>query len=158
FEAVMLTFQCTGCQRKLSLPDEHAGKKIRCPSCNNVTTAPRLTIPEPPPPPPPVAAIVPTLAPVDTRDATRAFTDQTPIDPALVNFLAPPQGPGEIGRLGKYRILSIIGQGGMGIVYKAEDSMLKRTVAIKAILPTLGVSEQIRKRFVREARVLAKFE
>ena len=53
-------------------------------------------------------------------------------------FLAPPQSADEIGRLGTYRILKVLGHGGMGVVYKAEDVQLKRSVALKAMLPGLA--------------------
>ncbi|HZZ78494.1 MAG TPA: serine/threonine-protein kinase [Gemmataceae bacterium] len=83
---------------------------------------------------------------------------QSAHDPALTNCLAPPQNADELGRLGKYRVLKIIGHGGMGVVYKAEDAVLKRMVALKAILPALGAGEQMRKRFIREARAMAVLE
>lgn len=54
--------------------------------------------------------------------------------------------------LGHYRIESKIGQGGMGIVYRAVDTRLQRRIAIK-VLPGEAVSDPERKkRFVREAR------
>ena len=40
----------------------------------------------------------------------------------------------------------------MGVVYKAEDIMLNRMVALKAILPALGASANVKTRFLREAR------
>src|SRR5206468_870862 len=55
-------------------------------------------------------------------------------DAALTAFLAPAQGPGEIGRLGGFRILKVLGHGGMGVVFQGEDAKLGRKVAIKAML------------------------
>src|SRR5262249_3113943 len=73
-------------------------------------------------------------------------------------FLAPPEAGDELGRLGKYRILKILGRGGMGVVYQAEDPVLKRAVAIKAMLPNLADSASANQRFLREARALAAVE
>ena len=53
--------------------------------------------------------------------------------------------------LGPYRILQKIGAGGMGEVYKAHDSRLNRTVAIKVLPPTLATPERLQ-RFEQEAR------
>jgi serine/threonine protein kinase len=73
----------------------------------------------------------------------------------LYEFLAPPQGPGEIGRLGDYRIRQVLGMGGMGIVFEAEDPHLERPVAVKTLKPKLAVSASARRRFLREARAAA---
>src|SRR5205823_458951 len=76
----------------------------------------------------------------------------------LVSILAPAQGPGELGRLGPYRVLKVLGAGGMGVVYLAEDPHLQRQVALKAMLPALAASPAARERFLREARAAAALE
>src|SRR5437868_9521464 len=70
-------------------------------------------------------------------------------------FLAPPQAPDEIGRLGPYRVLQRLGAGGMGVVYQAEDTGLQRLVALKAMKPSLAASPEARQRFLREAWAMA---
>lgn len=57
---------------------------------------------------------------------------------------------------GRYRIDSLLGEGGMSAVYKAVDTRLDRTVAVKLIHPHLSDSEQFLKRFKREGTAIAK--
>jgi WD40 repeat protein/serine/threonine protein kinase len=73
----------------------------------------------------------------------------------LCDFLAPAQESGELGRLGPYRIRRVLGHGGMGVVFHAEDPQLERPVALKAILPVLAASDAARQRFLREGRAAA---
>lgn len=70
-------------------------------------------------------------------------------------FLAPAQAPDEMGRLGSYSVRRVLGEGGMGTVFEAEDGQLQRRIAIKVMKPTLAASEIDRHRFVREARAMA---
>src|SRR5262249_40954549 len=75
-----------------------------------------------------------------------------------IDFLAPAQAADEIGRLGPYRVLKLLGAGGMGMVFQAEDPQLKRCVALKVMQPSLAATESARKRFLREAQAAAAIE
>ncbi len=75
-----------------------------------------------------------------------------------LSYLAPAQQPDEIGRLGDYRVLQVLGRGGMGVVFRAEDPRLKRQVALKVMKPSIAASRSAKDRFLREAQFTASIE
>ena len=73
--------------------------------------------------------------------------------PVLESPIRPSDLAGQV--VSHYRILERVGQGGMGVVYKAEDLRLDRIVALKFLAPEAHLGPEHRKRFEQEARSLA---
>jgi len=73
----------------------------------------------------------------------------------VLDMLNATDDPNMLGRLGPYEVSGVVGSGGMGIVLKAFDRPLDRTVAIKVMAPYLATSGAARQRFSREARAAA---
>ncbi|WP_431972003.1 serine/threonine-protein kinase PknD [Nocardia sp. bgisy134] len=74
-----------------------------------------------------------------------------------------PMGGGDTARasgpavtFGRYRLLSVLGQGGMGQVWRAHDSLTNRVVALKLLPERYADDEQLRERFRRECRAVAQ--
>ncbi|MGL4551606.1 MAG: serine/threonine-protein kinase [Gemmataceae bacterium] len=141
--------QCPSCQQTVLVPDRPGLRRLR--KTGGGVGAMTVT-------PPPVER--------ETRDEPSAVHDMPtrvePVAPRLGNehtlILSPPQRPDEIGRLAGYRVLGVIGSGGMGVVFRAEDPRLEREVALKAMLPALAAHATARQRFLREARAAAALQ
>ncbi|MGB7343637.1 MAG: protein kinase [Pirellulaceae bacterium] len=72
-----------------------------------------------------------------------------------LDFLDPPSREGELGMLGHYRVIDQLGKGGMGFVFRAEDTRLQRTVALKVMNRKIAATPNSRARFTSEARAMA---
>jgi len=91
-------------------------------------------------------------------DETTLPPGVAPLPSAEFPFLAPPRQPNELGYLGPYRVLGVIGAGGMGAVFRAEDPTLRRQIALKVMLPEMARDRTAKARFLREARAQAAVE
>jgi serine/threonine protein kinase len=175
----MIAFLCSGCGKSLKVKDELAGRKGRCPHCQQPMTVPSSAD---------AAACTANISETDAKTilpaSLGADRDSKTILPSvprgnsglkkgntavpsvaapkanaeLYDFLAPAQAADEIGRLGSYRVLKVLGAGGMGVVFQAEDPKLNRLVALKAMLPALAASGTNKERFLLEARAAAAIE
>jgi tRNA A-37 threonylcarbamoyl transferase component Bud32 len=70
-------------------------------------------------------------------------------------FIAPPESESELGRVDGHVLLELIAEGGMAVVFRAEERALERKVALKMLAPGLAEHSVSRQRFLREAKAAA---
>src|SRR5262245_51199747 len=82
--------------------------------------------------------------------ADSTFPEASPAAPAIVEV------PAELREHPRYRVLELLGYGGMGTVYKAEHRLMKRMVALKLLARNLTTRPEIAERFVRETQTAGR--
>ena len=95
------------------------------------------------------------LRDADDERADAASLGGSRLRESVLDLLGPTDDPNMLGRIGPYEIIGLLGQGGMGAVFKGFDRSLNRFVAIKMLLPHLAASGAARKRFAREGQAVA---
>jgi len=89
-------------------------------------------------------------SPADNADRTEA--DRADVVSTKFNL------PAGLAQHARYRVVELIGSGGMGSVYKAEHTLMQRTVALKVINPKLVASKSAVERFRREVQAAARLD
>src|SRR5947209_4637545 len=95
--------RCPSCQASLPVAPPSSSLRVKCPRCATVFAAPELEDQH----------AVETSRCREYAGAAEPTAPQPPLAAALLVSLAPPQRPDELGRLGSYRVLQMLGQGGM---------------------------------------------
>lgn len=95
---------------------------------------------------------------LDENDRLTGYLRESPWKTAVGSGPSARGGPrlGSGAHLGRYLLAEPLGAGGMGVVYRARDEKLERTVAVKILTPGVLTSETMRSRFRREALALAR--
>ncbi len=158
----MIAFLCSNCGAELRVQEALAGARRKCPRCKQMVEAPLDAL---------SGAGVEAWPALPTADPSETATSSLPVADSGTDFesdtihsdrdlafLDPPQAPGELGRVGPYRVMKVLGSGAMGIVFQAEDVALKRPVALKSLKADLGAREADRRRFLREAQSVAAID
>jgi len=154
----MIAFSCPHCGTPLQAKESVAGQMRPCPNCSRTVQTPAAGASSASGSDKRSAAKQQTLAPVSSDSSETIPSDFKLTPPSDYPFLAPPEGPEEMGRLGNYLIRRVLGTGAMGILFEAQDLRLKRLVALKVMKPALAAQADFHRRFLREAQLAAAID
>jgi WD40 repeat protein len=138
-----ISMKCPGCGKTVKVAEAATERSLTCPHCKAALRsfeAPTRSVANP------------------DAQVTQPPASAQPTKVDGLDLLAAPKELGENGMLGGYRIIKVLGQGGMGIVFQAEDLKLRRIVALKAMKLQIAADAEAGKRFLREARAAAAIE
>lgn len=102
--------------------------------------------------------VLPNEVPAFLKHLGKQHPSQFAADDDFRSYLDEPKSDEEIGRIGGFPVIEVIGSGSMGIVLRGRDEDLSRDVAIKILRPSLSAHPRYRERFLREARAMAAID
>ncbi|MBY0525077.1 MAG: ABC transporter substrate-binding protein [Gemmataceae bacterium] len=145
----MLALTCPACGKELNAGGVGSCSGRACPHCGSPLPISQSQ-----------TEAIPGEVPGGNTDApgpSPTLTSMLPAKPAGsgFSFLSPAEESGELGRMAGYRVTQVLGQGGMGVVFKAFDVHLQRAIALKVMRPEMTANLELRERFLREARATA---
>jgi LSD1 subclass zinc finger protein len=148
-----LVMICPSCRSPMQLPDDAAGKQFRCGKCQNVFSVGSA------PGKPPVAVEQSRAAQRPAASPGGPATSVPVTSGEVGSFDSLPETsdiPEELAHHPRYRILRVLGQGGMGTVYLAEHKVMERTVALKVINPAVLSHPNALERFRLEVKAASR--
>jgi serine/threonine-protein kinase len=153
---------CPACGQTSHLPEDPQQRPVACPACARLLPAGDGPEADPEPPDPELQS---TRIVNWAQQRTDTPSDATP-PPEADTRLEPPadEAPAETAReqktiiLGDYRLIKKLGEGAMGIVYRARQISLDRDVALKVLFKHVARNPRSVERFYREARIMARLE
>jgi serine/threonine protein kinase len=141
----MIVLRCSQCDKEIEVGQPQANQTILCPHCGQVLAkGAGVSVKG-------VNQEVGDTLLAPEHEASDTDTEEFP-------FLKRSSAAGELGRLAHYKVLKLLGKGGMAVVFMAEDTKLQRRVALKLMRTELLKASLAAQRFMREAQVMARLQ
>jgi serine/threonine protein kinase len=152
----ILVFKCSACRGKLGAREEAAGQTVNCPLCNRAITVPPPQLADPTRETRPINGTASSHGEPELNGDRSQRGKTTRYRGQIAGPAPAPSTQHDAPVLPGYEILGVLGRGGMGIVYRARQSALDRTVALKTVLVSQLSEEGAVSRFEEEALTIAK--